>query len=272
MPDSDIRRLDAASLTRVVPFGTVWRSWGSGPHLVLLHGSAGSWTHWIRNIAALSQTHTVHAPDLPGCGESALPSAPGTLQEVARMVVAGLDTIAPDTRFDLAGFSLGSVIAEQMAVAFPARIRSLALLRGLHDGSTPSLPAGLQRWRDVSDDAALAAHRHNLALTMFYDSRAIDDQAVHLHAANARRFRLDMRPLLASRGPDTLRCIAAPLLAIAGQFDAYAGAAVEPQGKALLAAAPHAQWHVVAGAGHWVNYEAAVECNRILLAWLNDDA
>jgi pimeloyl-ACP methyl ester carboxylesterase len=30
----------------------VWRSWGSGPPLLLLHGLHGSWMHWVRNVAA----------------------------------------------------------------------------------------------------------------------------------------------------------------------------------------------------------------------------
>src|SRR5439155_25324434 len=56
----------------------VWRSWGSGPPLVLLHGGYGSWSHWIRNVLPLSRHFRVIAPDLPGLGESATPPAPGT--------------------------------------------------------------------------------------------------------------------------------------------------------------------------------------------------
>ncbi|MBY4596358.1 alpha/beta fold hydrolase [bacterium BD-1] len=51
--------------------GTVaWRAWGSGPPLVLLHGSHGSWRHWVRNIEALAAQRTVCAPDMPGYGDS----------------------------------------------------------------------------------------------------------------------------------------------------------------------------------------------------------
>jgi 2-hydroxy-6-oxonona-2,4-dienedioate hydrolase len=31
----------------------VWREWGSGSPLVLLHGGSGSWNHWVKNIAFL---------------------------------------------------------------------------------------------------------------------------------------------------------------------------------------------------------------------------
>jgi len=38
-----------------------WHVWNrSHPQpLVLLHGGSGSWTHWVRNIDALSQQHAV---------------------------------------------------------------------------------------------------------------------------------------------------------------------------------------------------------------------
>jgi len=51
----------------------VWRVWGGGPPLVLLHGGTGSWMHWIRNIEELARDFTVVAPDIPGSGESASP-------------------------------------------------------------------------------------------------------------------------------------------------------------------------------------------------------
>ena len=28
----------------------VWRMWGAGTPLVLLHGGTGSWMHWVRNV------------------------------------------------------------------------------------------------------------------------------------------------------------------------------------------------------------------------------
>ncbi len=69
----------------------VWRSWGAGPPLVLLHGASGSWTHWIRNVLPLAARFRVLAPDMPGFGDSDAPPEPHTADGLADLVVAGLD-------------------------------------------------------------------------------------------------------------------------------------------------------------------------------------
>src|SRR5580698_11023255 len=84
----------------------VWRIWGSGPPLVLLHGGYGSWMHWIRNIPVLSREFTVIAPDLPGLGDSATPPEPWTAEGLAAIVVAGLGIVLPEgEKPHMAGFS-----------------------------------------------------------------------------------------------------------------------------------------------------------------------
>ena len=42
--------------------------------LVLLHGGSGSWTHWLRNVEHFAQHRDVWALDIPGFGDSSLPS------------------------------------------------------------------------------------------------------------------------------------------------------------------------------------------------------
>ena len=94
----------------------VWRVWGGGPPLVLLHGGYGSWTHWIRNVLPLARRFTVIAPDLPGLGESATPPEPHTAEGLARIIVAGLATLLPaGVRFHLTGFSFGGVLGGHVA-------------------------------------------------------------------------------------------------------------------------------------------------------------
>ncbi|RJG22069.1 alpha/beta fold hydrolase [Massilia cavernae] len=265
-----VQRLEQAATVRIVDGGTTWRSWGSGPDLILLHGSAGAWTHWARNIDALAASHTVHVPDLPGFGDSDVPAQPMTMPSLAASVLAGFDAIARNARFDLVGFSFGSVVAESIALARPSELRRLVLVRGRFDGSNPLPPAGLKRWRGILDPAELAAvQRHNLATLMFHDAARIDEQALQLHMKNSQRAVLDMLPILASRPTDALSRIRSPILAIAGEYDCFSAQASAQQESALLAANPGAQLRIIKNAGHWVNYEAAEEFNDLVLAWLN---
>src|SRR5436305_1225664 len=103
----------SATLSRVrTPLGAmVWRRWGAGLPLVLLHGGSGSWRHWARNIAPLSAVRTVWVPDLPGMGDSDPPPHPPDRPEASRAVMAALDALLPAQQFDLAGFSYGGSIA-----------------------------------------------------------------------------------------------------------------------------------------------------------------
>ncbi|QFU98829.1 Pimeloyl-(acyl-carrier protein) methyl ester esterase [Luteimicrobium xylanilyticum] len=62
-----------SSLTRSVPWRgrtVAWDRFGSGPPLVLLHGTPWSSALWRPVATALAQEFTVHLWDMPGCGAS----------------------------------------------------------------------------------------------------------------------------------------------------------------------------------------------------------
>src|SRR5438128_2418563 len=109
----------------------VWRIWGEGPPLVLLHGASGSWTHWIRNVLPLAARFRVLVPDVPGFGDSDAPLEPHTADGLADLVTAGLDVILPPpAELDLVGFSFGGIIGGLVAVRLTRRIHGAAS-RGL---------------------------------------------------------------------------------------------------------------------------------------------
>ncbi len=73
----------------------VWHFWdksgGRAPVVVLFHGGAGSWRHWVRTIPALMETYRVLVPDLPGLGKSDFPPDGDNAEPVARIVADGID-------------------------------------------------------------------------------------------------------------------------------------------------------------------------------------
>jgi len=51
----------------------IYRTAGSGPPLVIVHGMVNSSKHWREVALRLAETHTVIVPDLIGHGDSATP-------------------------------------------------------------------------------------------------------------------------------------------------------------------------------------------------------
>ncbi len=104
-----------------------YRTGGSGPVLLLLHGIANSSETWEHVAPLLCEHFTLIAPDLLGHGTSATPPGDyslGAHASVARDVVTALG----HERVTVVGHSLGGGIAMQFAYLFPERCERLVLV------------------------------------------------------------------------------------------------------------------------------------------------
>jgi len=244
----------------------VWRVWGSGPPLILLHGGYGSWTHWIRNVLVLARRFTVIAPDLPGLGESSTPPEPHTAEGLAAIIVEGLDIVlSKDAAPHIVGFSFGGVLGGHVAAQLGDRLRALTLV-GSNGLGLVRQPTALQRVpAGVSAEEALAVHRHNLGALMIADPAKIDELAVYIQSQNAPRGRVRSRRF--SRADTLARAlplVKARLDGIWGARDATAYPHLDERARVLRSFQPGARFEVIAGAGHWVQYEAAERFNPLL--------
>ena len=271
-----VAALDAASRRIETPCGAgtlVWRAWGSGPPVVLLHGGYGAWTHWIRNIASLAARHTVLAPDLPGLGDSAMPPEPYTAESLAAILTDGLIAVLPaDARPALVGFSFGGILGGHVAARLGARVTALVLVGAGGFGPPQPPMSDLRRVEPGMTPAALAQlQRDNLGILMFGDPAHLDDLAVRLQVENTARARIRSRPIAWT---DTLRRalpdVTARVAAIWGERDVTAQPYLAERIAMVRAAQPAARIEIVAGAGHWVQYEAADPFNRLLRTLLPD--
>ncbi|MBP0495409.1 alpha/beta fold hydrolase [Pararoseomonas indoligenes] len=233
-----------------------WHLWGEAEPLLLLHGGAGSWRHWLRTIPRWSGRRLLLVPDLPGLGESDLPPAPGSIETIAGVVVAGLDALLPPGRAcDIVGFSFGATVAAHAALQLGPRARSVTLVGA--GGLVPMRrPIVLEKVRGKTGAALTEAHRTNLSRIMIADPARIDDLALAVQAWNSQRARLDTRgfhaegALLRALGQLRVR-----VDAIWGAEDQPALCGLEERQAALCALHPRARIRVVPKAGHWVAYE-----------------
>lgn len=253
----------------------VWRKWGSGAPLILLHGGFGSWNHWCRNIVTLSREFTVIAPDLPGLGDSEVPGPPATAAHLAEILLRGLeDVLRPTQRFHLGCFSFGAVPGSLVAVAAGERLCSFTLIGAAGFGPRERPTDGLLRIRtDMDEETQRAAARNNLEVLMFADPAGIDETAVDIQLSNTARARFRSRPLsLSDTVLKALPEIKGRCNAIWGREDITAAGMLARRNALLREVHPEAEIVVMDNVGHWVQYEAADAFNACYLEMLRRSA
>jgi len=253
----------------------VWRRWGTGTPLVLLHGGTGSWRHWAGNIQALSQHYQVYAADAPGLGDSDMmhTNPEITPESVSAIVADGLTHILPQgARFDIIGFSFGAMVATHVAAQHAHRARSLTVVGPAALGFTrPTLP--LEKIRNKHGEERYEANRRNLGMFMFADPARITEEAVAIQDWNTVHARFKSKGFA---GSTSLREAAgratARLTAVWGDGDVTSFPSIEARIASLRTTRLDAGLHVIAGAGHWVAYEAAEAFNALALSILREAA
>jgi pimeloyl-ACP methyl ester carboxylesterase len=104
-----------------------YRTGGTGPVVLLIHGMAGSSSSWLPVMEDLAPHITYVAPDLPGHGRSDKPRGDYSLGAQASMLRDLLAALGHD-RATVVGQSLGGGIAMQLAYQYPERCERLVLV------------------------------------------------------------------------------------------------------------------------------------------------
>ncbi len=268
-PQAVVAALEHAAAGHESPCGRgslVWRVWGAGPPLVMLHGGFGSWTHWIRNVEGLGRRWRVIAVDLPGLGDSADPPEPVDPASLGALVAGGLEAlVAREEAVRIVGFSFGGLVGGQVARRLGRRLAALVLVGASGLGVRRPPLELVRREPEMSAQERAAALRENLARLMLHAPEAIDPLALHVHARNDERARLRSRRM--SLG-DSLRRALPALDAVVhgvwGEHDATVGPWLDERRAIVEACGPESRFEVVPGAGHWVQYEAPDAFERVL--------
>jgi len=100
---------------------------GSGPSVVLLHGGASDSRDWIDTMTTLSDSYTIHAPDMLGYGRSERLKPAYCLREFVESTLDFMGELNSDTH-DLVGHSIGGRICLEIALRRPEMVRSLVLI------------------------------------------------------------------------------------------------------------------------------------------------
>ena len=252
-------------ITQTYAWGNVvWHVWGlpqdaenipASKPLVLLHGGSGSWTHWIRNVVHFAESREVWALDIPGFGDSDLPSgvidADGLVPYMAEIFTKTFHGKA----VEVMGFSFGGMTAGLVAAAYPKLISRFILvgapglgLFGRHlpmRGMTTDMDAAAER----------EVHRHNLRAMMLLHPATVTEEVVDIQEANVGRDRLRRRRIARTDilvlAQEKWTC---PVHGVWGEGDALYQDTVQQVPQVLHRLD---SFTVIPDAGHWVMYERA---------------
>ncbi|RUO56544.1 pimeloyl-ACP methyl ester esterase BioH [Pseudidiomarina homiensis] len=119
----------------------VWRDvCGTGEDIVVLHGWGLNANIWTPIVSQLSQHGRLTRLDLPGYGESPWPAGQAiTFTKLCELTLAAL----PE-RSHLIGWSLGGLVATELALQAPERFHSLTTV-----ASSPYFPAEDPDWPGI---------------------------------------------------------------------------------------------------------------------------
>jgi pimeloyl-ACP methyl ester carboxylesterase len=138
---------------------------GAGDPVVLVMGFGGDHLAWGLQIPALAATYRVIAFDNRGVGQSDAPDLPYTTPMMADDTVGLMDALGIE-RAHVCGVSMGGMIAQEIALRHPARVRTLQLHATL---GRPDryLHALSEAWRDTRTKVNREEWLRSLALWLF---------------------------------------------------------------------------------------------------------
>jgi 2-hydroxy-6-oxonona-2,4-dienedioate hydrolase len=240
---------------------------GSGPDVVLLHGTGGHLEAYARDIAGLAADFRVTAYDMVGHGWSSLPDHPYTIDVLSSHLLGLLDALGID-RAHLSGESLGGWVTAWTAAYHPERVGRLVLNT---PGNIANKPEVMERLKASTTAAVADPSDENVRRRvewLFHDKSMVTDELVRLRQAVYTRpgFRKAIDNTLVLQDPVTrarfswdpswVGRIKAPTLLLWTDHDPTGGL---DEAKLLLGWVPDAELSVIAGAGHWPQWEKPAE-------------
>lgn len=154
-------------VTRVNDIDIAYDLTGAGDPLVMIMGITGSKWHWLGFDRRLGEDFLAITFDNRGVGETTAPEGPYTIPQMAEDTIGLLDAIGID-RAHVFGVSMGGMIAQELALAHPGRVRTLTL-GCTHFGGTGQIlaaPEVYQRAFIVAGKGAEQATRDILSVNL----------------------------------------------------------------------------------------------------------
>ena len=245
---------------------------GEGPDVLLIAGLGDPAEAWQPQLDGLADRFLVTAFDNRGAGRTPLSEGPLSVTAMADDAAALLRALdIPGAH--VAGFSMGSAIAQELALRHRELVRSLVLV-GTYARQDALSRAQFIFWRWLPEVAPSERAFFEAFFTWVYTPRAHADGSVDRiveealafpHQQSVEAFQAQVDVCLAHDTVDRLSQIAAPTLVLSGELDMI----FPPRfGRSVAAEIPNARFEVMPGEAHQPFQEVPDEFNaRVDAFW-----
>ena len=236
--------------------------------VVLIHGVGMQSAAWSPQIAALSRDFHIVALDMPGHGGSSPLASEARLPDFVDWLRASLDSLGLD-RVNVAGHSMGALIAGGFAVAYPDRTERVALLNGVFRRSEEAA----QSVRARAAQIGTGEFDLETPLTRWFGDSAIEqaarrDVAGWLSAVDIDGYATAYRAFAEGDAhyADGYAAIACPFLALTGADDPNS---TPDMAQDMANIVQNGRAKVIENHRHMVNLTAPDAVNEALKTWLD---
>lgn len=200
-----------------------WDEQGSGDPILLIMGLGYPSYLWHRTRPALKERFRTIALDNRGSGQSEAPAGPYSIALMASDAAAALDAAGVE-RAHVFGLSMGGMIAQEFALQYPTRVRSLIL--GCTAPGGPNAVRAEKRVTEILMGNGLSPEEHARAMRPYvYDSstpldRIEEDLAIRRQwFPKPEAYKAQLQGIFEWEAYSRLRKIAASTLVIHGETD-----------------------------------------------------
>ena len=241
----------------------------AGVPVVMLHGYSDSWYSFAAMLAELDERVHAFALTQRGHGDAERPSEGYQMAEFAADAVAFLDAQGLD-QVALVGHSMGTFIAQEIALAHPERVSHLFLIGSAPRGTNPVIDGLAEAVAGLEDPVDREFIREFQASTVH---QPIADAVLDTIIAESAKmpagvWQLALDGLRAYDASDRLAGISAATLILWGDKDTVFGRAEQDE---LVARIPDATIRVYDNVGHGLHWEQARRCADDLVTFVSRD-
>jgi pimeloyl-ACP methyl ester carboxylesterase len=251
-----------------------WEEHGEGDPLLLIMGLGYTLEMWHRTAPILKQQYRTILFDNRGVGRSDVPVGAYSISAMAADAAAVLDS-AGIVRAHVFGISMGGMIAQEFALQYPRRVRSLILGCTSHGGPEAVL-ADAEVLKTVAERAMMSPEDGIRAMVSFiYDSgtpreRIEEDLAIRRHTyPSIQGYLGQLQAIFAYESRTRLAQLKAPTLVLHGESDRL----VPPEnGRRVARLINGARLEIFAGASHIFPTDQPEKTHQTILEFLADQS